>query len=102
MSEFQDRISFQRKVIDLVNSSSWREPLMGLSRKSIERWLAQNSLTSETDLGQILEKIGAKLFFLANRSQVQITDENKNAFDEITELVTNLEKLLSNRNVGIS
>lgn len=98
MSEFQDRISVQRKVIDIINSNTWREPLMGLSRKSIDRWLAQNSFTIETDLGQILEKIGAKLFFLANRSQEQITEENETASDEITKLITYLEDYLRKMN----
>ena len=100
MSEFQSRIEAQRNVLGNVNSYSWNEELMGLSRKSIDRWLAQNGLSLESELAALLAAISAKLFFLSNKSQQQVTDEYRSNSLEVSKLTEALRDHLSNEYVG--
>lgn len=76
MSEFNNRIDAQRQILRIVNSVGWRdEPLFGLSGKALERWVSRNGLHPETPLVRLLHTAAAELFFLANRSQEQVTEE---------------------------
>ena len=76
MSEFNNRIDAQRQILRVVNRLPWRgEPLHGLSSKALERWISRNGLDPEAPLALLLRIASAELFFLANRSQEQVTDE---------------------------
>lgn len=95
MDEFNNRIDAQRSVLEVVNRQSrFSEELCGLSKKAIERWIISNQLDSTSEICDILFQIAKKLFFLANKSQEQITEEYKALSVEIASLKVNLEKII--------
>ncbi len=84
MSEFNNRISAQRHVLRSVNRKGWeKEDLFGLSRKAIERWTTMNHLDPKSPLVTLVEGASSKLFFLANKSQEQISEQYKTTTSEI-------------------
>ncbi len=92
MSEFNNRIAAQRQVLKLVNQKRWeKEELFGLSRKAIERWTSVNHIEPESHLVGLVTAASAKLFFLANKSQEQISDEYKNTSLEIEAISRRIE-----------
>jgi hypothetical protein len=83
-SEFNDRISAQRSILRAVNSEPWEtEPLLGLSEKAIDRWVASNKIETHSSLVALVVGVSAKLFFLANKSQDQISEEYQLVRSEI-------------------
>ena len=94
MDEFNNRMNVQRDVLNIVNlRNDYREELCGLSKKAIERWIMANGLNPEDRFCKIIFKISDKLFFLANKSQEQISDEYKLISSEISQLKLDLEKV---------
>jgi len=92
MDEFLNRITAQRQVINIVNKSKKFDfPLVGLSAKSIERWKKENYVNEKSEIIVFLYLISAKLFFLANKSQEQITNEYKLLSSTISELIKKLD-----------
>jgi hypothetical protein len=92
MNEFNSRIAAQRQVLQLVNRKNWgKEELFGLSRKAIDRWIAVNRIDPESQLVKLIETASAKLFFLANKSQEQISDEYKMVSSEIALITKTIE-----------
>jgi len=78
MSEFRNRMDSQRQVLGIVNqSSNWTEELYGLSDSAITRWLQTNNIADESQVAKLLRGISEKLFFLATRSQEQVTEDYK-------------------------
>lgn len=101
MSEFNDRVAAQRAVLRAVNQSQWTEPLFSLSSKAISRWIAANQLAPSWSFVSLVEKISARLFFLANKSQEQVTEEYRAASGEVRALILLLEvELLTYRNAS--
>src|SRR5213080_937167 len=92
MNEFNSRIAAQRNVLQLVNRKNWgKEELFGLSRQAIDRWVSVNRIDPESQLVKLIENVSAKLFFLANRSQEQVSDEYKLASSEISSIAKSIE-----------
>jgi hypothetical protein len=92
MNEFNSRITAQRQVLQLVNRKNWgKEELFGLSRKAIDRWIAVNRIDPESQLVKLIETASAKLFFLANKSQEQVSEEYKLASSEIALITRTIE-----------
>jgi hypothetical protein len=82
--EFNNRIAAQRAILRTVNRFSWStEPLVGLSNKAIDRWLAANQIEPASSLALLVKGAAAKLFFLANKSQEQISTEYVSVRSEI-------------------
>lgn len=78
MSEFRNRMDSQREVLGIVNrSSNWKEELFGLSGSAISRWLHVNKLSNDSRVAVLLRQISEKLFFLATKSQEQVTEDYK-------------------------
>lgn len=75
MREFNNRIDAQREILSLVNGLDWKEELYGLSSGAIDRWARINGIDPSSDLSQAIYESASKLFFLANKSQEQVTDE---------------------------
>lgn len=93
MEEFNNRMNAQRLVLEIINRNrSNKEELCGLSKKAIERWIGVNRLNPKSDLCKILFKISEKLFFLATKSQEQVSEEYKLLSYEIAQLQNDLEE----------
>jgi len=89
---FSNRIEAQRQVLQLVNRRNWgTEQLFGLSAKAIERWIAVNRMDPEANLIKLVKSASEKLFFLANRSQEQISEEYKAMSCEIASIAKTIE-----------
>jgi len=74
--EFNNRIAAQRAILRIVNDKPWSsEQLFGLSSKAIDRWVSINRIEPSSQLVKLVKDVSAKLFFLANKSQEQISDE---------------------------
>jgi hypothetical protein len=83
-SEFNDRIAAQRSILRAVNSVRWEsEPLLGLSKKAIDRWIALNKIEAHSSLANLVAGVSSKLFFLANKSQDQVSEEYQLVRSEI-------------------
>lgn len=85
--EFNNRISAQRAILRVLNEKNQEsEDLFGLSSKAIERWVSVNRMDPNSKLVGMVREAAGKLFFLANRSQQQISDEYRMVSDEIEAL----------------
>ena len=84
MTEFNNRITAQREILYVVNRVLWREELYGMSRGALDRWVRVNGLDQTSRLVSLLLEVAGKLFFLANKSQEQITAEYKLLSSEIS------------------
>lgn len=74
--EFNNRISAQRELLRTINRKPWTtEDLFGLSSKAIERWTVSNRLGPTSRIVHLVNRASEKLFFLANRSQDQISEQ---------------------------
>jgi hypothetical protein len=92
MSEFVNRMDAQRKLLQVVNRREWpKEELFGLSRKAIDRWVSRNGISAESQLVSLIESASAKLFFLANRSQEQISEDYRTISCEIAAIARQIE-----------
>ena len=75
MDEFNSRIDAKRKVLQIVNAkNNFSEELMDLSSNSIDRWYQNNKIDKDSIVIKKLKLIAKDLFFLANISQQQISD----------------------------
>jgi len=93
MSEFNNRIETQRKTLRVVNRTiRYTEPLLSLSDKAISRWISSNNISHDNKMVIIVRKISEKLFFLANKSQEQITDDYIKASKTVERLIRELTK----------
>lgn len=86
MTEFNNRIAAQREVLLAVNSARWREELYGMSSGALDRWVQANSLDRSSELVSLLLEVAGKLFFLANKSQEQVTMEYRLHSSEVSRL----------------
>jgi hypothetical protein len=86
MTEFNNRIAAQREVLLAVNSVHWREELYGMSSGALDRWVQANRLNRSSKLVSLLAEVAGKLFFLANKSQEQVTAEYQLHSSEVYEL----------------
>lgn len=101
--EFNNRMTAQREILSLVNSKVVaREELFGLSSKSIDRWVSVNALDRASIGVALIIQLSDKLFFLANKSQEQISPEYQNVKIEIADLCQKLDGQLSSEAVGQS
>ena len=86
MAEFNNRIAAQRDILQVVNGRTQKEELFSLSSKAIDRWIAANQINPDSHLVQLIRNSSGKLFFLANKSQEQITEEYKLVSGELSVL----------------
>lgn len=92
MKEFNNRVAAQRQVLQLVNRRNWgKEELFGLSSKAIDRWIAVNRIDPESQLVKLIKTASAKLFFLANKSQEQVSEEYKMVSSEFASIAKTIE-----------
>lgn len=95
MSEFSNRIDAQRKILGVVNERAWKGgALCGLSGGAIDRWVASNALSQEAPLVEIVRAAAAQLFFLANKSQEQVSEEYQSRSEALADIVASLPGLV--------
>lgn len=95
MTEFNDRMALQRKIISIVNHKfSRNEELFSLSSNAIHRWLSSNSLDKDSDIAKLLQAASSKLFFLAAKSQEQISDDYQLLSAGIDQILSEIENLV--------
>jgi len=97
MNDFLNRMQAQREILNIVNDYKWYvEPLNSLTKKSIERWSAKNELSTGSKLVSLLYNIADKVFFLANKSQEQITDDYKKLSQDVRSLTIEIKMEVAN------
>lgn len=94
MSEFNNRISAQRRILSEINSVQWTEELFGLSSGAIRRWSNTNNLGERSELVRLVIDAAEKLLFLSNKSQEQITDEYKHLSAEVSLLTNSVASII--------
>ncbi len=93
-AEFNSRVDLQREVIKIINQKNFNNKLNGLSKPAIESWILNNNISNEL-LKNSLISISEKLFFIANKSQDQITEEYKDLQISVRNNIIELNKLVS-------
>ena len=92
MTKFNDRNAVQRRIIQAVNRKfKLREEIFSLSSNAIERWLSSNSIEKDSEISKLLYNASSKLFFLAAKSQEQVSDEYKLLSSEVDSLLNSIE-----------
>jgi len=91
MDEFNSRVGAQRAILRSVNARAWIEPLFGLSRKSIERWIAVNSLSKQSVIVEHVNAAANELFFLANHSEDQVSDAYQTSAEKIADITRQID-----------
>src|SRR6266513_2515002 len=92
MNEFKNRMAVQRQILELVNRKRrHREELFGLSSKAIGRWVSVNAVDANSNLVELIKSASGKLFFLANKSQEQISEDYRTASREIGQITRLIE-----------
>lgn len=98
MSEFNNRISAQRDALKIVNGSElFLESLMSLTEKAIERWSKSNQIDAHDPIITLLTSMSGTLFFLANKSQEQVTEDYKVLSDKVCKQLDDLELEVANK-----
>jgi hypothetical protein len=96
MSEFRNRIDSQREAVKIVNGFNlYDEPLFSLTEKSITRWVSVNQIDPKSEHVNLLIQTSKRLFFLANKSQEQITDDYKKLSKDVEELLAQISRKMS-------
>ena len=96
MSEFNNRINAQRDALRVVNGFNlYEEPLLSLTDKAISRWVINNQIDRNECFVSLIQEVSKRLFFLANKSQEQITEDYKNLSKEVSELIAKIEEKMA-------
>ena len=95
MREFNNRIDAQREILSHVNALDWKEELYGLSSGAIDRWVRENGIDPSSELSKAVYESAGKLFFLANKSQEQVTDEYRLLSAEVFDLTQRIASFVS-------
>lgn len=98
MSEFNNRISAQRDALKIVNGSGlFIESLFSLTEKAIDRWSKNNQLDAHDSIISLLKSMSGTLFFLANKSQEQVTEDYKVLSGKVSKQLYDLELEVANK-----
>ena len=98
MSEFNNRIIAQRDALKVVNSTElYNEPLLSLTEKAINRWVINNGVDASDEIVSLLKSMSGTLFFLANKSQEQISEDYKVLSKKVGEQLSALKLELAKK-----
>lgn len=92
-AEFNSRVDLQRQVLKLVNHSKFNTQLAGLSKSALDNWIFLNNIKNDKLINS-LYNIAEKLFFIANKSQDQITEEYKSLQLSVQNEISNLKTII--------
>ena len=90
MNGFNSRVDAQRHFLRAVNQRPWTEPLFGLSHRAIDRWSAANNIASDSELLAQVRDAAGQLYFLANHSEDQISEQYKLSARKIAEIADSI------------
>ena len=76
------------------------EALFGLSSKAIDRWIAVNRIDLNSMIVGMVKDVSAKLFFLANKSQDQVSEQYRLVRNEIITACDNIHDEIQKSVVG--
>lgn len=93
-AEFNSRVDLQREVIKILNEKDFKNKLNGLSKPAIDSWIVNNNISDDL-LKNCLITISEKLFFIANKSQDQVTEEYKDLQISVKNNIMELKKVIS-------
>jgi hypothetical protein len=92
MAEFNDRMAVHRQIVQAVNRKfNLSEELFSLSSNAIERWLSSNFVDRNSEIVRLLYQASSKLFFLAAKSQEQVSDDYRVLSYEVESLLKSIE-----------
>lgn len=94
VSEFGDRLRLQREVLRLINSLTWSEELFGLSDHAIARWADRNRMPPQSELVRRVRVASDRLGLMANKSQMQVSDDYLRAWNEMQDATRDIEDAL--------
>lgn len=94
MSEFSDRMHAQRVLLQVVNSATWPEELFGLSNQAIDRWADRSGISPDAEVLALLRSASEHLSFLANRSQMQVSDEYRRLSQDVRSLTDDIQQAI--------
>lgn len=94
MSEFVDRMSAQRHLLQVVNSRAWHEELFGLSGHAIKRWMDTNRVSPNSEVVALLRSASEQLSFLASRSQMQVSEDYRRVSHDVEALTEEIRETL--------
>ncbi len=98
MNEFNNRITAQRNALAIVNGSGlFSESLFSLTEKAIERWSNNNGIDTHDLLVVLLKSMSGTLFFLANKSQEQVTEDYKVLSEKVGNQMSELKLEMANK-----
>lgn len=101
MSEFNNRIIAQRDALKVINGSgNYDEPLLSLTDKAINRWAVSNGIDAGDAIVLLLRSISGNLFFLANKSQEQITEDYKVLSKRVSKQISTLKEEVDSKIKG--
>ena len=96
MTNLNRRIQLQREALRVTNSVEWKEPLFGLTKLAIRRWLAANDIAADSSAAHHLNRISQKLGFFATKSQDPVENRHSLLLDELEGLIVDLASILDN------
>ena len=97
MNEFNNRIIAQRNTLRAINGKRlYSEPLFSLTEKAIDRWVSNNKIDQAESFVALVREVSKKLFFLANKSQEQMTEDYRNISMDVDRLIEKIEMRLNN------
>ena len=85
----------QRKLLQVVNARPWQEDLFGLSSQAIKRWMDTNSVSPSSEVVAVLRAASERLSFLANRSQMQVSEDYRRAARDVQALTDQVRETLT-------
>jgi hypothetical protein len=98
MSEFNNRIGAQRDALKIVNGAElFAESLLSLTEKAINRWSINNKVDAHDSIIALLKSMSGTLFFLANKSQEQVTEDYKVLSEKVSKQLYDLELEVANK-----
>jgi hypothetical protein len=74
--------------------------LLSLTEKAIDRWSRNNKVDAHDSIVTLLKSMSGTLFFLANKSQEQVTEDYKVLSDKVSKQLSKLELEVAAKIVG--
>lgn len=95
MTHLSQRMQLQRDALAIVNAAEWTEPLFGLAKAALSRWMVANSVPPQARIAVLLLRISRELGFLATRSQDAVENSESTMARTVEALIGQLADALA-------